>query len=227
VKYLDVSLRQPRWMLHPMQEFIRDGDAVDYEELRAWTGVASDRPIEYVFFYVEADRAPYEAALEDVDSIRWYDLTPVDDGAFYLYVCQETRPEDQSWREAFAELSVVPVPPMVYDSDATFYMTLVGTGEDLRTMLSELPEEIDITVEAIGEYDRGHAPIVGELTNRQLEAVTAAVERGFYQVPREAGVAAVAERLDCAESTASTLLRKAESRVMSRLVGRYGLRADD
>lgn len=221
MKYLDVSLRQPRWMLHPMQEFIRDGDAVRYEELQAWTGMASDRPVEYVLFYVEADRAPYETALGAVDSIRWYDLTEIDDGSFYVYVCQETRSEDISWRQAFADRNVAPVPPVVYDSDATFHMTLVGTGDDLQAMLSDLPDDIDVTVEAIGEYDRRHAPVMGDLTTRQLEAAEIAAELGFYEVPREAGVEAVAAELDCAESTASTLLREAESRVMRRLVGRY------
>ena len=79
-----------------------------------------------------------------------------------------------------------------------------------------------MTVEAIGEYDRRHAPVAGDLTDRQLEAVATAVELGFYEVPREAGVADVAAALDVAESTASALLRKAETRVMRRLVGRYG-----
>ena len=221
MKYLDVTMSQPRWMLHPMQEFIRDGDAVQYEELQAWTGMASERPVEYVLFYVEADREPYEAALDDVDSIRWYDLTPVDDDSFYVYLCQETRTEDVSWRRAFADLNVAPVPPVVYDSDASFHMTLVGTGADLQAMLSALPEAIDVTVEAIGEYDRRHAPVVGDLTDRQLEAVETAAELGFYEVPREAGVAEVAAALDCADSTASTLLQEAEARVMRRLVGRY------
>ncbi|WP_135305776.1 helix-turn-helix domain-containing protein [Haloarcula amylovorans] len=222
MKYLDVYLRQPRWMLHPMQAFIRDEDVVEYEELQAWAGIGGDQPVEYVLFYVEAEREPYAAALDAVESIRWYDLTSVADGAFYAYICQETRSEDRSWRESFADLSVVPVPPVVYDSDAAFHMTLVGTGEDLQTMLSALPEDIDVTVEAIGEYDRRHAPVVGGLTDRQLEAVEVAAELGFYAVPREAGVASVADELGCAASTASDLLQKAESQVMRRLARRYG-----
>ena len=222
MKYLDATVRQPRWMLHPMQEFIRDGDAVDYEELRAWTGVGGERPVEYVLFYAEAEREPYERALEGVESVRWYDLTPVDGDSFYVYICQETRAEDVTWRQAFADLNVVPVPPVVYDSDANFRLTVVGTGDHLRALLSDLPDDIDVTVEAIGEYDRRHAPVAGELTDRQLEAVATAVELGFYEVPRDAGVADVAAALDCAESTASALLRKAEAGVMRRLVGRYG-----
>lgn len=214
-------------MLHPMQEFIRDGDAVRYEELQAWSGVTGDRNIEHELFYAEADREAYEAALSAVDSVRWYDLTPIDDESFYVYVSQETRPEDVAWREAFADLNLVLAPPVVYDEDAAFHMILVGPGEELRTMLSDLPEEIDVTVKTVGEYDRRHAPVAGELTTRQLEAVETAAELGFYEIPREAGVEDVADELDCAPSTASDLLQRAESGAMRRLVERHGRRRID
>ncbi|ELY68108.1 helix-turn-helix domain-containing protein [Natrinema versiforme] len=222
MKYLDVRLRQPDWMLHPMQRFIRDGDAVRYEELRAWNILGPVGDCEYELFYAEADREAYIDAIEAVDSVRWYDLTPIDNDSFYVYICQETREEDVRWRDSFAALDLVIVPPVIYDSEAAFYMTIVGAGDDLRAMLAGLPDEIDVTVRAIGEYDRRHAPLTGDLTDRQLEAVEAAVAAGYYEVPREAGVEAVAERLGCASSTAATLLQKAQARVMRRLVRRYG-----
>lgn len=222
MKYLNVRLFQPDWMLHPMQRFIREGDAVRYEELRSWNIAAREDDVEYELFYAEADREPYEAAIEAVESIRWYDLTAIDDDSFYVYVCQETREEDVRWREAFAALNLIVVPPVIYDAEAAFYMTVVGTGEDLQAMLESLPEEIDVTVDAVGEYDRRHAPVSGDLTDRQLEAVEVAVDAGYFEVPREAGVSDVAEELGCASSTAATLLQKAQARVMRRLVRRYG-----
>ncbi|ELZ18629.1 Bacterio-opsin activator HTH domain-containing protein [Haloterrigena salina JCM 13891] len=222
MKYLDVRLRQPDRMLHPMQRFIREEDAVRYEELRTWNILGPEGDREYELFYAEADREAYEAAIEAVDSVRWYDLTPIDDDSFYVYICQETREEDVRWRRSFAALDLVIVPPVIYDSEAAFYMTVVGAGEDLQAMLEGLPDEIDVTVRAIGEYDRRHAPLTGGLTERQLEAVAAAVEVGYYAVPREAGLEAVAERLNCAASTAGTLLQKAQARVMQRLVRQRG-----
>ncbi len=33
MKYLRATLRQLDWMLHPMQQFIRENDVVHYEEL--------------------------------------------------------------------------------------------------------------------------------------------------------------------------------------------------
>jgi hypothetical protein len=72
----------------------------------------------------------------------------------------------------------------------------------ILAMLDGVPSEIDTRVDSIGEYDRRHAPIAGDVTDRQL--------------------AAVAAELDCAESTVSTFLQRAEASVVGRLVGRRG-----
>ena len=57
------------------------------------------------------------------------------------------------------------------------------------------------------------------MTDRQLEAARAAVDAGYYERPREGTLADVADRLGVAESTASTPLQEAESRVMHALLG--------
>ncbi|ELZ98059.1 HTH DNA binding domain-containing protein [Haloferax mucosum ATCC BAA-1512] len=203
-----------------MQRFIREEDIVRYEELLSWN-VETGGEIEYELFYVEAEREPYEDALASVESIRWYEITPIDDGSFYVYICQEARPEDRSWREAYTALNLVVLPPVIYDADATFEMTLVGAGSDLRTLIERLPPSIDVSIHSVGTFDRRHETVATDCTERQFEAVRAAVELGYYDVPREGTLEEVSHALGCAESTASDLLRKAESSIMRRLVTRY------
>ncbi|WP_435318950.1 helix-turn-helix domain-containing protein [Haloarchaeobius sp. TZWSO28] len=217
MRYLDVRIRQPDWMLHPMQSFIRHEDVVQYEELLTWN-VQREQGIEYELFYVEADREQYEPAIDAVDSIHWYDLTPVDDGSFYIYACQDIRDIDVEWREAFVALNLLVLPPIVYDTEAAMRMTVIGSSEDLQTMLDGLPDEIDVTVNEIGEFDARHPRLAGSMTARQREAVSLAVDLGYYDVPRTGSLEAVADALDCAPSTASNHLRKAEAAVMRRLV---------
>ncbi|MCT9097339.1 helix-turn-helix domain-containing protein [Haloarchaeobius sp. HME9146] len=217
MRYLDVRIRQPDWMLHPMQSFIRNEDVVQYEELLTWN-VQREQGIEYELFYVEADRERYEPAIDAVDSIHWYDLTPVDDKSFYIYACQEIRDIDVEWREAFVALNLLVFPPIVYDTEAAMRMTVIGSSEDLQTMLDGLPDEIDVTVNEIGEFDARHPRLAGSMTARQREAVSVAVDLGYYDVPRTGSLEAVADVLDCAPSTASNHLRKAEAAVMRRLV---------
>lgn len=217
MKYLDAVLDMPPEFQHPMEEFLRHEDAVEREELLGWN--TSGEGIEYALFYIEGDRDRYGERIDRVDSVRDVTLTPIDDGSFYAYICQETRPEEEAWRAAFVRRSLVVIPPLVY-SERGLRMTVVGASDDLQALLDDLPDPIGVTVEEIGDYDRRHATVAGALTDRQLEAVETAVDLGYYTVPRRAGLADVADALDCAESTASNHLRKAETRVMRRLVGR-------
>lgn len=218
MRVLDVRFRQPDWMLHPMQAFIRHEDVVRYEELRTWN-LMPDEPIEYELFYVEAtDLDRYRKAIESVDSIREYTISPIDEGSCYVYACQETREEDLRFRAAFASLEVVVEPPVIYDRDAAMRMRLVGSSDALSALVENVPEEIDVEVLELGAYDHREGAVAGTLTDRQREAVTAAVDCGFFAVPRTGSVEDVADRLGCAPSTASNHLQKATATLMQRVV---------
>jgi len=72
------------------------------------------------------------------------------------------------------------------------------------------PEHAAVEIERVGEHRHLAESLAGRLTMRQFEAVEAARDLGYYEVPREAELADVASELDCTESTASALLRRAE-----------------
>lgn len=221
MKYADVRVRLPDAMLHPMQSFIRHEDAVRYEEMVTWR-VRPAAGVQSVLFYVEGDLDRYRAAVEAIDTVLEWEMTPIDDDAAHVWACEEIRPETASWRSAFADRHLVVVPPIRYDDDARLGMTIVGDGADLSAMLADVPDQLDVTVAEIGTYDRRGGTLMGSLTDRQLAAVDAALRLGYYEVPREADLAAVADELDCAESTASKLLRRAQREVFTRLLDRYG-----
>jgi len=63
-------------------------------------------------------------------------------------------------------------------------------------------------------------PVSKSMSASVIGSRSTAVEPGYYAVPRRASLADVADTLGCAGSTASNHLRKAETRVMRRLVGR-------
>ncbi|WP_265110048.1 helix-turn-helix domain-containing protein [Halosolutus halophilus] len=223
MKYLDVRLRQPDWMLHPMQRFIREEDVVRYEELRAWS-IRPESDVEYALYYVEVagDPGRYRDAIDRVDSIVEYELAPIDDDALNVWVCEETRPESRAWRGAFEDRHLIVVPPVRFDDEAAMGMTIVGDGADIQAVLADLPDAIDVTIDEIGTYDRRGGTVAGALTERQLDAIDTALAIGYYAVPRDASLADVADALDCAESTASVLLRRAERELFSRVLDRYG-----
>lgn len=221
MKYVDLRLRLPDRLLHPMQAFIRHENAVRYEELIAWN-VHADAGLEYELFYVEGDRDPYRRALDDVESVDGYSIAPIDDRSFNVYARQRTRPETTSWRDAFLDRELIVVPPIRFDDDAVMGITLVGDAADVQRLIDDIPATVDVTIAEIGTYDRPAGPLAGELTRRQLEAVRTALELGYYDVPREAPLESVAEDLGIAESSASVLLRRAERAALSGALDRYG-----
>lgn len=221
MKYLDCEIRLPDELLHPMASFVRETDAVSYEEMLAWN-VRPSAGIEQVLFYVEADIERYQTRVEAVEPVVTYRIEPIDESSLHVWAREEIRPEDEAWREAFAGRQLVVVPPIQFDADAAMRMTVVGDSGDMQDVLSELPPSVDVTVHEIGTYDRRGGTLAGTLTDRQLEAIGTARAVGYYEVPRTAALADVAAALDCAESTASVLLRRAEREVFSQVLDRYG-----
>lgn len=219
VKYLDLTLHQAERFQHPMEAFIVESDAVGREELVTFN-LSGAEDEEYLLFYVEGDIETYEGAISGVDTVREYQLTPIDDERFYAYVVQEKVEAYITYRRPFDERNLVVVPPVVWPCDGTIRMTVVGDGDDLRGLVEGIPDAIEVEIERIGDYDRRHGTVAGDLTDRQYEAVRAAVETGYYAEPRTASLEDVAEELGVATSTASDHLRKAEARVMSRLMRR-------
>ena len=204
-----------------MQAFIRHGNTVRYEEMLAWR-IAPEDHVEYALYYVEADVERYRDAVNDVETIVECQIAEIDEASAHVWVCEETRPETQAWRGAFADRQMIVVPPIRFDETATLSMTIVGDGSEIQETLDEIPSEIEVTVNEIGSYDTRGGTIAGSITDRQLVAVNTALKCGYYEVPRDASLRDVADRLGCAESTASALLRRAERDILSRVLHRYG-----
>lgn len=216
MKYVRLTLRHPREMRNPMRSFIMEHDAMDRAELLNWNLSHADR--DYVLFRIVGEMDPYADAVEDAPLILDYELTPLDDASFYAYIEHEKRDVDADFRTAFAGTSVLVIPPITYTSDGAMCMELVGEADDMNTVMTGMDAAIDVSVEQVGDYDTPRMRLWSSLTERQQSALETAVEVGYYDVPREAGVEAVAEELDCAASTASTHLRNAESRIVRELV---------
>lgn len=89
--------------------------------------------------------------------------------------------------------------------------TVIGTragisslGEQLRT------DGLDFEVASINsDHDVSQV-----LTDRQEEVLFAAIERGYYESPRECTLTAVAEELDIAKSTCSAILQRTEESIV-------------
>ena len=213
VKSVRLAIEHTEETIHPMHAFVCESPAVEREVLLEGR---TDGDVRTLLFYIQGDADAYGSALAEVDAIIEYDVRPDDDGGFFCYVRAPNRDEENLLFDAFDRETVVVVPPTEFRSDMTMRLTVVGHGDDLRGLIEALPDELGVDVLEVGSYDLAFGPT---LTDRQREIVEVAWELGYYAVPREAGVEAVAGRLDCAVSTASTVLRRAEARLVADVLG--------
>lgn len=96
---------------------------------------------------------------------------------------------------------------------------VVGTAAGIHAAADALPARVreTVTVEHLGDYTPEGGPL-DRLTARQREVAAAAVAVGYYATPRRATIEDVAAEADCAPSTASEHLRKAEATVFRALL---------
>jgi predicted DNA binding protein len=106
--------------------------------------------------------------------------------------------------------------PLLFKDDRVA-VTLGGPPGALRQALDDMPSSVAVTVDRVGDYEPGVHSVLSLLTDRQREALRAAVAAGYYDTPRQLTCAELGAELDCAPSTANDLVRQAERTVMSAL----------
>ncbi len=216
MRYLEVSVDQPPGERNAMHQFVVDHDAYDCSRLlyREPYGVDEHAAL----FHVAGPADPYESALVDRPELLEYELDPCPDDTCYVYVRESMTEQDRSFAGAFEQPGLLVLTPVEYRSDGTVRVTAVGPAAAVQAAVDAVPSEMGVEVIQVGEYRGARVDERLELTPRQFEAVRTAVEIGYYRSPREAGLEAVAEVLDCGAGTAGELLRRAERTVMSSLV---------
>jgi predicted DNA binding protein len=92
------------------------------------------------------------------------------------------------------------------------------TNAALRRALADVPAEMTTTVERIGSHATDGSVVDELLTDRQREVASAAVDLGYYEVPRAATLTEVADRVGLSVATVGEHLQKVESRLIGRLL---------
>ncbi len=108
--------------------------------------------------------------------------------------------------------------PIEIESDGSMVVTLVGP----ESAFAATPTEdggFEMEMVETGERRPDLDDLFLSLTERQREVLRAAMRLGYYEDPREATHAEVADAIDAAPSTVGEHLRKIERRVFDQLVG--------
>jgi predicted DNA binding protein len=213
----DLTLRLPPSMQLPAPE--EPLESFQREEVLSWVVDPDSETVRFLSLVV-GDPGALGNLAEDLDSVRRYDVTPIDEETFYGYVEMDLRAADATLLGTFDVPGLVVVPPMVYTGRENVHVTVLGEPEAMSGLLERAPDEVGVEVERVSEHQRRSETLAGRLTSRQFEALEIARDAGYYEVPRSGDLATVAERLECSESAASTLLRSAEAELVDAALRR-------
>ena len=168
---------------------------------------------------VRGDVERFETVLRADPDVEEFELLPIDDGECYCFVTGVGTDDARALWENFKRGSLMTIPPAEWNADGSYTFTIVGRDADIQTAIDSVPDDARVEIEAVGGTTVTADGVRGRLTDRQRDAVEAAIELGYYDTPRKATSEDIARELDCATSTAAEHLRKAESMVMVDLFG--------
>jgi DNA-binding CsgD family transcriptional regulator len=217
MRYFDFTLTPSDGAIHPVDKVIADHPDVTRVALMHVNALGDGTGV--LLYKLRGDPVDIGEQLEDHPDVIDIDLLDVEGEEFHLYL--HVRPgEPAGSLMALAQKYALMIDtPLEFTGHGSLRTTVVGTHEMLRQALDELPDDVRISVEQVGQYAPENGDTLSTLTDRQLEVFQAAVDLGYYEIPRRATHEDIAELLGCAPSTVDEHLRKAESRVLSSLVG--------
>lgn len=180
-----------------------------------------------VLYSVAGDADAFRAAMPETPLVRDVEVTEQGDGWFYLLVTADPGEDDLATGllDVLTTPGVVVLKPAVY-RDGDVFVRLVGTDRALQQFVDDHPPDIEVEVRELGDsVTRPDAP-AASLSDRQREAVEAALALGYYEDPRAATQADVADKLGCSPSTAGDHLRKAEAKLVDAAMNVHADRGD-
>jgi len=212
MKRIQCSVTYPDGLRHPLHSHLTGDGALTRAELLMWSPTADATTL----FWFDGDPAATARAVSAIDSLQTTSRVRDGDGT-YVFIQQTAFEFSERLLELIADASVIFLPPVVFRENGTVTFEAVGETSALSAFHDALAEIGDLAIERVQTFERSSAP--SRLTDRQRAAIEAAVEVGYYEVPREGTIKDTAQELDCSTSTAGELVRKAEAVVVEAFVG--------
>lgn len=200
-------------LVPPLYATVGESGAVTELRVVDWNLAADDAGT--LLYAIDGDADAFRDAARATDGVERVALSRSDRAAPYALV--NARPAAVPFFSTFvsvtARAGLVVRKPLVY-RDGRSTGRVVGEPGPLQAAVDETPPGVDVRVERIGRFPSHAEDRSRRLSDRQREAVEAALELGYYDQPREATHAEIAAELECAPNTATTHLQKGEAKLV-------------
>lgn len=207
MKRIQCTVTYPSALQHPLHEHVIADGPLSKAVLLMWSPTADATTL----IWCDGDRAATAAAVDAIDSVVASSFVAAADGT-YVFLRQDTYEFADALMDTIEAVDVVFVPPVVFLGSGDVRFEAVGESESLSRLHDRLADLGTVTIEQVHVFQYRQSQSL--LPARQRAALDAAVDAGYYEVPRTGAIEDVADDLDCATSTAGELLRKAESAVI-------------
>jgi predicted DNA binding protein len=203
---------------HPIDRLLAQAESVRRRAIHRMTPVGSDEAV--TVYELEGNPEENQDLLHEIRRHRdmvELEVKPVG-SAIYAYAHFQVN-------ETVAHLGLIMLNseiliefPLQYAQDGSLRVYAVATHESIREFQSQLPENLSLAVETIGEHHPQGGRFWTQLTERQQEILRAAVETGYYDSPRRATYEEIGERLGISNGTVGEHLQKIEKCVLNSIV---------
>jgi predicted DNA binding protein len=220
MKHARLTVRPDLDAAPPFLAFLLDSPAI--EEARAVDWNRGSGPISTHVYAVDGDGEQFAALARDEPGVE--SVTVATEGTVahaLLEIVDADVPVFGGSAAAVDRPGLVVRRPLVY-RDGRINGHLVGDPGALQGVVENAPDAVDVSIDRIGQFPSPQADPTTALSDRQAEAVAAALDLGYYDTPRDATHEDVAAALGCAPSTATTHLQKAEAKLVRAGVTAFG-----
>ncbi|WP_255152531.1 helix-turn-helix domain-containing protein [Halorarius halobius] len=167
-------------------------------------------------YRLTGDRAAMRETLAAADPVRSFDIFEAGGttDAFHARVHFQPTEPVATLLSLVSEHRLTVDPPLEFVDETALRVTVAGKQSDIRAAADAVPDALSITLERAGRYHPSTDELASVLTDRQRQVLATAVAVGYYDTPRTATQADVAEALDCSAGTVGEHLRKIQARVL-------------
>jgi predicted DNA binding protein len=173
---------------------------------------------------ITSERTPTDDLLDEISQIGTVLHESEDDNGYHVVTQSCLCSLDQSIVERFEEHNCLYQSPTIYRQGWEHYTVVAFDSEDIRALLGDLRSDREIELlskTSISESQIPHSMLAPanqlfeNITDRQLAALQLALERGYYEQPRDTSLRDLADQTAVARSTYEEHLRKAENKLLT------------
>jgi len=215
MREFDIVLRTEDGAYSPLDEKIVDHPDVAREGVTHFDMMPDGTTV--LLYEISGDPDVLESIIGDEPSALSCDIFEVGNGEVRAHVRLDQGTMVTALMNLKDEYDLIINTPLSIDDDGGLHMSVAGDPDNIREAAMMRPESTDIQLEEVDGDGVDMVDVSTLLTDRQLEVLEAAIEKGYYKIPRQATNEDIAEDLDCSTSTVGEHLRKIESRIISEV----------